>query len=137
MVEEKEYKKEGNVSASLRRFFRPTIIFEYAFAFVVLFVLAIGFFSFPISALLSNPEEFSFEIGYPFVFISPFAEDNELFSFSNFIIDFLIYLLLAYLIDVSISNFYRAMKKSIKKDIKTDEKEIEEERLESEQPKSL
>lgn len=116
----------------IRRFFEPTQIMTYAFC--IIFLIAVGVSladSFSMQSIVFSDPNISgeasfFEIGYPLVFISiSFAEENPFkINFFNLIVCLSLYALIAYIIDLILSNSIRTIKKSIENDIK-EEAELE------------
>jgi large-conductance mechanosensitive channel len=96
-------------------FFMPTNFMQYALAIVLVVAFSISFASLNFGSLMSPSEDFVLEIGYPlkFINIAYQGENQEMFNFQFFVLDFLIYIVLAYLLDLIIMNSYLAIKKSM------------------------
>jgi hypothetical protein len=148
----KNYKKEGLVLTPLEKekltkilngprspskgFFAPTQIMTYSFSIILLIALGGSMFSsfsldsFNVMDPNLDGKSSSFNIGYPWIFIyfSFYDEDLFIFKFWPFIADFILYILLAYLIDLILSNSLNVIKNSIKEDI------VEEKVLEKDEP---
>lgn len=115
--------KDSDGSAS---FFAPTQIMSYTFCIILLVIVGVGLansFSFRSFTFEDQNQGFQgkasfFEIGYPKIFIavSMEAESPFVFNIWYFFLDFFLYLLVAYLFDLIISNSFRAIKRSIEKD---------------------
>lgn len=127
--------KETNKPSS---FFAPTQVMTYAFCIILLVTIGVsiaGSFSLKSLVYQDQGQEFVgqasfFEVGYPLVYISFSLDEADpfVFRFWNFILDFFLYLILAYLIDLAVSNSYRAIKSSIKQE-NLKEKRLEEKEL--------
>ncbi len=132
--EMKETKKTNTQSS----FFAPTQVMTYAFCAILLVTVGVsiaGSFSLKSLVYQDQGQEFVgqasfFEVGYPLVYISFSLDESDpfIFKFWNFVLDFILYLILAYLIDLALSNSYRAIKSSINhenlKEKRLEEKEM-------------
>jgi hypothetical protein len=107
---------------NLGNFFAPTQIMTYSFCIILLLALGGSMFSsFSLESFVSDAQNLegeasSFKIGYPWIFVtfSLLEEDPFLFYFWEFLGDFILYILLSYIIDLTLSNSFRAIKGSIK-----------------------
>ncbi len=107
---------------NLGNFFAPTQIMTYSFCIILLLALGGSMFSsFSIESFVSDAQNLegeasSFKIGYPWIFVtfSLLEEDPFIFSFWEFLGDFILYILLSYIIDLILSNSFRAIRGSIK-----------------------
>jgi len=119
---EKLIKILKEVKNSWVNFFAPTQVMT--FAFCIIFLLAVGgsihnsfsMESFFLQDLGLDGKASSFEIGYPVAFII-FSMSNEVpfvFKFWVFLGNFLLYILVAYILDLVISNSCRVITKFIK-----------------------
>ncbi len=81
---------------------KPTKVTTNALSIIFVLVLIIGITKFPLSSLMSGNLDKSFSIGIPLPFLelSFSGETSNPLHIFNFIIDLLIYFILAYLIDI-------------------------------------
>jgi hypothetical protein len=123
-IKKQELEKALKGSNNVKNFFSPTQIMTYAFCLILLLVAGFGFAnSFSLQSFSFEGGDgvgSSFEIGYPLKFISVSIENENPFEFNflNFVIVFILYILVAYLIDLVLSNSFKAIKDSISKDNK-------------------
>jgi ABC-type antimicrobial peptide transport system permease subunit len=121
-IEKEKLEKALKESNNVKSFFSPTQIMVYAFCLILLLVSGFGLAnSFSFNSLSFDEVDgmgSSFGIGYPLEFISVSMGDEVPFKFSfwNFIIVFILYLLIAYIIDLVLSNSFQAIKSSINRD---------------------
>ncbi|MEM4330860.1 MAG: hypothetical protein QW273_02530, partial [Candidatus Pacearchaeota archaeon] len=123
---EKEAVKEALKSPSPYSFFRPTQVTTYAFCLIL--VIAVGYsiatsfsfssFSYSGESVVYGEKSSSFKIGYPLAFIEVNASANDPFKFFlfNFLGDFILYFLLAYVIDLIFTNSIRAILEYLEKE---------------------
>lgn len=90
--------------------FKPSTRMSYIFSIIFLVVVLIGFLQFPLVSFLGGGLEQAIEIGMPLIFFDFDFSDPEKFPFEMvpLIIDLLIYLAIAYVIDVAISVFFKS-----------------------------
>jgi len=102
-----------------KSFFKPTKITGYTFLIIFVIVVIYSFFtsfSFGVFNLNESSNNISenilFEIGYPKIFFTIFVdgEDNFLVEWKYLVLDFLIYILISYLLDLILSNSYDYLK---------------------------
>ena len=100
---------------------KPTKVTTNALTIIFVLVLIMGIAKFPLSSLMSGNLDKSFSIGIPLPFLelSFSGETSNPLHIFNFIIDLLIYFILAYLIDIG----FNAIKNS--KNFKKEEPLIE------------
>jgi len=96
----------------------PTERLEYIFGGIFLLVIIIGFITFPFSSLLSGNVDLQIKIGLPWAFfIFDLGNPEGLpLKIGALVLDLLIYLVLAYAVDVAVNVF---MRNSAKTGLKT------------------
>lgn len=110
--------KQEDLQKVLPKELRPTKRTSYIFGAIFLIVVIIGFLQFPFGSLLSGKTDIQINIGLPWHFFVFDMENAEAIpiKFLPLIIDMIIYLILAYLIDVAASVFLNSsLSKGIKK----------------------
>ncbi len=121
-VEKKELERVLK-EKSPKNFFVPSSIMTYVFSLILLIASFYSLYnSFSLKNITSPPDSgveiksSFFEIGYPLVFISVSAiDENPLkINFFYLLVDFFIYLVVAYIIDISIRAFIFSIKENIK-----------------------
>jgi hypothetical protein len=82
----------------------PTARFAKILEIIFIAVIILGILQFPLGKLLAGGTEITTEIGYPWIFLQLNIQsaENPLLLL-NLLLDFIIYLLLAYIIDISIN----------------------------------
>jgi len=105
----KEIKKQEEIVKKKKGFpkeFRPSDKTNYIFLAIFLGVLIYGFLQFPFSSIFSlNQENISLELGYPFIFFELNLGNPEGFPFKigGLVLDLLIYVAIAYVLEVTIN----------------------------------
>ena len=96
--------------------FRPTKIISYSFAIIIILVIVIGLATAPWGAFTdftSIEKNIAIEIGFPWTFFSLEINNPEKIpvKFGGLILDLLIYIIIAYLINVAINTFKKSFKR--------------------------
>lgn len=102
-------------------FFKPTQITNYAFSLILFLVFGYSLLTtFNFGEIITYSGEVVgkasfFELGYPLVFASVNASEENPFTFNflYFFIDFFLYILVAYVIDISIRGFILGIKTAL------------------------
>ncbi len=99
---------------------RPTKRTEWLFEIILLFGIAISLINFPFGELMQGNFETAITIGYPFplIEINFLESDGSIMNIGNFILDILIYLGLAYIIDIIITLIFEKIRPKKKKKIR-------------------
>ena len=106
-MEEKELKKEEIVKKKrgFPKEFRPSNKTNYIFLAIFLGVLAYGFLQFPFSSIFSLSQDVQISLGYPFSFFELNLGNPSGFPFKigGLVLDMLIYVAIAYVLEVIIN----------------------------------
>ncbi len=100
-----------------KEIFIPGKLTEYLFSIFLVIALIISLVSMPFGSLLStNPEDIEFKIGYPMTFFKVSTQNPEKLplDFLGLIVDFLIYFLMGYAIEVLFNLIKNKSNKRIK-----------------------
>jgi len=92
-----------NLGKAIPKQFIPTERTGTIFGFVILAVMVLAVFQFPFGSLMSGNTDIVVNIGYPFSFIEFALTGDSTAKIVNLLLDLLIYLILAYAIDVIIN----------------------------------
>jgi len=104
-----QYKFAGKESLSeiigkaIPRQLFPTKKTGAIFGFIILAVMVLALFQFPFSSLISGDTEVTINIGYPFTLLQFELSGQTAVKPLGLILDLIIYLILAYAIDVAIN----------------------------------
>ena len=106
------------IKKSISQEFIPTKKSGYALGVIFLLVLVIGLLQFPFSSFLSGKGEFAIKIGipYPFFVFDLLEPEQSPLVWKGFLIDLLIYVVIAYFADVLINLAVRFIKKTGKEE---------------------
>lgn len=127
MVEEKKEKKievrtwrqRNSISEFFNKHpeFTPTSITNWLFSAFFIFAVAWGIFNVPWAKLMAGNTDVSINIGvpWPFFVIELMKPENLPIKFQGFLLDLLIYVLVAYSVDIIISYTVRRIKDYKKK----------------------
>jgi len=122
-----EYKYIGKESLSeiIARIFPkqliPTKRMSAIFGGIFVLALVLAIFNFPLDSLISGKTNISIGIGYPYPFLDLGPASTEKFPLKIFslVIDMILYLILAYIIDIALNfilkNFFTTSKEEIEK----------------------
>jgi hypothetical protein len=102
-----------NTQSTIPKQFRPTKKLATIFIMLILAVIIFGLISFPYSSILTGTtKNIAIKIGYPLIFLELNLDNPNQFPLNlpSFMIDILLYLLIAYAIDIIINLAFNTQK---------------------------
>ena len=108
IIKKPEYRYAGKesigqiIAKSFPKQLIPTKRLGAIFGFIFVIILLLSIFRFPLSSLISGSEDISIAIGYPLTFLdfTLTGEEGSPLRIVGLLIDLLIYIILAYIIDI-------------------------------------
>lgn len=99
-----EGRKENKTSKKLKKIFTPDKKITSAFVLIFIVVIIVAAMNFPIGAFMSGNMEATINVGIPLTFLEfKLSGSGSSFFIENFIIDLLLYSLLAYILNVALN----------------------------------